>query len=118
MTTLKKVLYRTGPGTIRNLTPRPDKDTTAPPGQAPGLSTFSVALPGRKAVEIDVDRLRLPLAAIPDDPAHGGTPNHVAIVPVDRDGAPDLAALQEWASFRERDEPHPFTQIVLDAIVR
>jgi hypothetical protein len=67
---------------------------------------------------IDISLLKPPLRAIPDDPAQGGTPGHVAIVPVDDTGAIDQQKLDEWASCYGQASTHPFTQIILDAVVQ
>ncbi len=113
------IVYRRGSLTGDNFTPRPGKDTAGGPGQTPGLSTFLAVVlsPKQKAQAIDLDLLRPPLAAIHDDPETGGVEGHVAIVPVDANGQIDQQRLDEWASFRETGRVHPFTQIVLDAVV-
>lgn len=114
-----KIVYRGGSRTNQALTPRPGADTTAPEGQTPGLSVFeSMSGERKKAQKLDVSRLRPPLAYVADDVTKGGIPGHGVIVPVDADGNVDQTALDEWASHREQqtDVPHPFTQIVIDAI--
>ena len=113
------ILYRLGSLTSDNFTPRAGKDTIGGPGQAAGLSMFEelVLASGRKAQAIDSERLRLPLKAIPDNPAEGGTEGHVAIAPIDAQGRVDQALLDEWASTRGTGQVHRLTQIVLDAIV-
>ena len=113
-------VYRFGPPSERNCTPRAEKDTAGRPGQEPGLSTFETPPGGRRKVQkIDLALLREPLAAFADDPAEGGTPGHVAIAPVNKaTGEIDYEKLREWAAFREQEgEVHEFTQIVLDSIV-
>jgi len=66
-----------------------------------------------------VSLLRPPLAYFPDDVANGGRLGHGVIAPADPSGDVDQAILDEWASHRDsqHDEPHPLTQIVIDAIV-
>jgi hypothetical protein len=67
---------------------------------------------------IDLTLLKPPLRGIPDDPSAGGTPGHVAIVPVDANGAVDQQLLDEWAASRGQDPPHPLTQNVMGAVVQ
>jgi hypothetical protein len=81
------------------------------------LSTSEKTPTGGKAQAIDVEKLKLPLVAIPDDPAQGGSPGHVAIVPVNEKRELDLALLTEWASSRGTGHTHALTQILLDAVV-
>jgi len=111
-------LYRRGPRTIRNLTPRPGRDTVAAPGRPPGLSVYDSQGGSGKVQVIDPQRLRAPLAAIPDDPSQGGAPGHFAITPVDESGQPDQALLEDWAAHREDDTPHVLTTVILNAIIR
>lgn len=115
------LVVRLGSPTTRNLTPRMGKDTTPDPdrpGQAPGLSSFEETGPlTGKAQLIDVEQLRPPLRAFRDDPTRRGTPGHVSIAPATAQGEVDLAALERWARCREDEQPHPFTQIVMDAII-
>jgi hypothetical protein len=73
---------------------------------------------GEKVQVIDLSLLQGPLQALADDPGEGGTPGHVAIVPVDADGNVDQALLEEWADARNADLPHPLTDLVLAAVVR
>src|SRR4051794_15773772 len=114
-----KVVFRGGSATNQALTPRPARDTVGGPGQNPGLSVEDAAPINRKAQKIDVSRLRSPLAYFPDDSAQGGRQGHGVIAPADPSGNVDQAALDEWASHRDskQDEPHPMTQIVINAIV-
>jgi hypothetical protein len=72
---------------------------------------------GKKVQSIDTGKLKPPLMAIPDDVEKGGTPGHVAIAPVNDKGEVDVALLEEWARSRDTGETHPFTQILLDAVV-
>ena len=111
------IAYRLGARTSNNFTPRPDKDTVGRPGQAPGLSVSTAAKPGRKSQLVELDLLAAPLSAIADDPSKGGTPGHIAIAPVDRDGRIDQSLLDEWAATRATGQTHSMTQILLDAIV-
>jgi hypothetical protein len=113
------IVYRRGRLTAKNFTPRPGADTIAKPGQAPGLSAFVTLTlaQGEIAQEIDLALLQPPLQAIPDDPALGGTPGHVAITPCDASCAVDQQLLEAWAATRGQLPPHPLTQVVLDAVV-
>src|SRR3954453_621835 len=97
-----RLVYRRGRLVERTFTPRPGIDTVGRPGQAPGLSAFDTLKLRRREVAqgIDVTLLQLPLRAIPDDPAAGGTPGHFSIVPVDATGAVDQQLLDEWAATR------------------
>lgn len=107
------VVYRSGALTPDNFTPRPEKDTTAPEGQHPGLSALT--LPdlggGRKYQGIDLAKLKPPLKAFWGEPE-----GHVTIAPADASGDVDRKALEEWASYRKSNRTHPLTQRVLDAI--
>jgi hypothetical protein len=98
------LVYRGGSKTPQNLTPRPGIDRT-------GLSTFNdlgkAVKPGGKAQVIDVSHLDPSLQAVRDL----FPPGHVSIRPVD----PTL--MVEWASTRGTGTIHPFTQMVIDAIV-
>ena len=91
----------------------PCKDTEQPkdPGRFPGLSTTETPGKGKLNQVIDLARLKEPLRACAD------AANHVAIVPVNDQGEIDRAKLEEWASYREKKECHPLTQIMQDAIV-
>lgn len=111
------IVYLWGNLTSDNFTPRPGKDTVGHPGQAPGLSAWDTNPAGRKAQGVDLDRLKPPLQAIPDDPGKGGTQGHFAIAPVDATGAVDVRQLEAWARARGSGQTHPWTQIVLDAVV-
>jgi hypothetical protein len=87
------IVYIGGSLTADNFTPRLGKDTIGRPGQRPGLSASETIPPGRKAQGIDIDRLRPPLRAFPDDVERGGTPGHFAIAPVDELGEVDVTSL-------------------------
>lgn len=115
-----RFVYRYGAYTNGNFTPRLGKDTQGRSGQAPGLSTFEILRlgPKDKAQMIDLTMLKPPLQGIPDDPSAGGTPGHLAIVPVDATGAIDQKELEAWAATRGHASPHPFTQLVLDAVIQ
>lgn len=112
------IVYVWGNLTADNFTPRPGKDTVGGAGQRPGLSAFEVPPAGRKAQGVDLDMLVPPLKAFFDDPDQGGIEGHVAIAPADRAGEPDAGALENWASFRRTGRVHPFSQILLDAVVQ
>ncbi|HEV8059834.1 MAG TPA: hypothetical protein VGP68_08175 [Gemmataceae bacterium] len=111
------IVYVWGNLTSDNFTPRPGKDTIGRPGQQAGLSASEVVPPGRKAQGIDIDKLKAPLKAIPDDTNHGGTPGHFAIAPVDDMGEVDVKRLEAWAMSRGTSQTHEFTQLLLDAVV-
>ncbi len=111
------IVYIWGNLTSDNFTPRPGKDTIGGPGQQPGLSASDALPPRRKAQGIDTDQLKPPLKAIPDDLTQGGTPEHVAIAPVDDKGEVDRKQLESWAASRGTGQTHEFTQILLDAVV-
>ena len=99
----KGIVYRGGSATDNNLTPRPDKDTES------GLSTSMDKPPG-KCQAIDVSKLEESgLEAIND---HG---NHVSIRPIND---PSFIKLKEWASTRNTDVTHSFTQAVKNAIIK
>ena len=72
---------------------------------------------GQKGQKIDLALLRPPLRGVADDPAIGGSPGHVCIVPVNDAGEVDQLLLEEWAACRDSGNQHPLTQLVLDAIV-
>ncbi len=115
-------LYRSGSKSAKNWTPRLRDVATSSPGSVPGLSFFetldaAVRDPGDKAQVVDLARLDPTLGVFPDDPAEGGVPGHVTICPIDATGFPDLTALEKWAAARDSPEVHPYTQMVLDAIV-
>jgi hypothetical protein len=111
------IVYIWGNLTSDNFTPRPGKDTIARPGQQAGLSASDVIPVGRKAQGIDIDKLKLPLRAFPDDPKQGGTPGHFAIAPVDEMGVVAIEQLEAWAMSRGTGKTYEFTQILLDAVV-
>lgn len=125
MTDEAMMFFRGGSRTNSALTPRPGKDTVAPVGLTPGLSieaTLEDALKdgNKKAQKLDLTKLKLPLAYVPDSPeVDGGRRGHGVITPVDLTGRVDIVALEEWASCRlsQGDIPHPLTQLVIDAIV-
>jgi hypothetical protein len=106
-------VYRMGKRRNKDFTPRDPKDIKQPddPDRLPGLSTRET--PDRKQVNqiIDLALLQEPLKAFAD------APNHVVIVPVNEQGEVDHEKLKEWASYRDKQECHPLTQILLDAIV-
>ena len=111
------IVYIWGNMTPDNFTPRAGKDTIGRPGQQAGLSA-SAALPaGRKAQGIEIDRLKPPLMALPDDTKQGGTPGHFAIAPVDNRGEVDVKQLEAWATVRGTGQVHEFTQLLLNAVV-
>ena len=117
------IVYRSGSRTSKNFTPRPGKDTTPTPGKKPGLSTFETLvalklLPGVKAHKLDLNLLKPPLQAFPDDPVQGGNPGHVAIAPVTPEGNIDQSLLEDWASYRESDSVHLLTQTILECITK
>lgn len=116
-----RLVYRSGSATDDNLTPRAGKDTLGKPGQAPGLSTFSLlelaVAPGGKAQAIDLDLLQWPLQGIEDDPTNGGHEGHVSIAPVNSDGRIDQGLLEEWANTRGTDRAHALTELVRNALV-
>ncbi|MGB6044238.1 MAG: hypothetical protein WBF93_13855 [Pirellulales bacterium] len=112
------IVYRLGNLTADNFTPRLDKDTVARPGQEPGLSASETIPLGRKAQAVDLSLLLRPLRAFPDDPEQGGTPGHVAIAPANPSDEVVMDALNAWALFRGSEQTHPYTQILLDAVVK
>jgi hypothetical protein len=111
------IVYIWGNLTSDNFTPRPEKDTIGRPGQQAGLSASETIPPKRKAQGIDIDKLKPPLRAIPDDVKQGGTPGHIAIAPVDEKGEVDVKQLEAWAMARGTGQTHALTQILLDAVV-
>lgn len=111
------IIYVWGNLTSDNFTPRLGKDTIGRPGQQAGLSAGDAIPSGKKAQGIDIDMLKPPLRAIPDDPQQGGTPGHFAITPVNDKGEVDVARLEDWATSRGTGQIHEFTQMVLDAVV-
>ena len=87
------IVYRYGSATDDALTPRPEKDTSAPQGQRPGLSVWE-KLPanGGKVQKIEVAALiARGLAYLPDD-ASGGLEGHGVIAPVTEFGDVGLTA--------------------------
>jgi hypothetical protein len=111
------IVYIWGNLTSDNFTPRPGKDTIGGPGQKAGLSAWATISPGKKAQGIEVEKLRPPLSAIPDDPNQGGADGHFAIAPVDENGEVDVERLEGWAMVRGTGQTHELTQILLDAVV-
>src|SRR5947209_11083205 len=107
------IVYRSGARTTANFTPRPGDDTSGNPGEV-GLSTNTsldvVGKPGGKVQALDLALLEEPLRGLL------GGEGHVGIAPVTASGDVDYERLEEWAACRDHDTPHPFTQIVLDAI--
>jgi hypothetical protein len=112
------IVYVWGSLTADNFTPRPGKDTVGRPGQTPGLSASSAIPEGRKAQGIDLNLLRPPLKAFPDDPTHGGSSDHFAIAPANETGEVDIEVLNEWASHRKMGTVHALTQLILDAVAQ
>lgn len=111
------VVFRLGSRSLNNLTPKP-KDLAGQPGlREPGLSTLEHLAAKEKGIKIDLALLRLPLQAFADDPSAVGRPGHVSIAPIDDSGKVDLRQLREWVDSRQRNFDHPFTQIVLDAVL-
>ena len=111
------IVYIWGSLTADNFTPRLGKDTVGRPGQRPGLSASEGIPPGRKAQGIDIDKLKPPLRAFPDEVERGGAPGHFAVAPVDESGEVDVMSLENWARSRGTGQTHEFTQILLDAVV-
>lgn len=111
------IVYIWGNLTSDNFTPRPGKDTIGGSAQRAGLSASDAIPPGRKVQGIDIDKLKPPLKAIPDDMKQGGRPGHFAIAPVDEVGEVDAKQLEAWAMSRGTGQTHEFTQILLDAVV-
>ncbi|NUQ62799.1 MAG: hypothetical protein HUU20_09935 [Pirellulales bacterium] len=111
------IVYVWGNLTADNFTPRPGKDTVGRPGQRPGLSAFASPPANRKSQAVDLAMIGPALKGFPDELDQGGTQGHVAITPVDDSGEIDVKALEQWASFRKTGRVHPFTQVLLDAIV-
>lgn len=112
------IAYIWGNRTADNFTPRPGKDMVGRPGQKAGLSASETIPSNRKVQGIDLALLGPPLAAFPDDPEQGGTPGHVAIAPAGASGEVDADALEDWASFRRSGRTHPYTQVLLDAVIQ
>ena len=117
------LLFRSGPRTPKNFTPRLDVDTVSRSGSTPGLSLYdsreAFGVPGTVKFQIiDTDRLGPSLRAFPDDPDTGGIAGHWCIAPVDELGSVDTMALKEWAESRITGTLHPYTEIVFRAIVR
>ena len=117
---MSRLIYRRGRENEKTFTPRPGIDTVGRPGQVPGLSTFeTLSLQrGQVAQVIDVTLLELPLQAVPDNIAKGGTPGHVSITPVDAAGDVDQQLLDEWAANSGQSPAHPLTRNVMRAVVQ
>lgn len=111
------IVYIWGNLTSDNFTPRPGKDTVGGPGQQAGLSASEAVPAGRKGQAIDIEKLRPPLKAIPDDTTQGGVAGHFALAPVNAKGEVDTEQLQDWARSRGTGRTHEFTQALLDAVV-
>lgn len=97
------------------MTPRPEDDVSTNLEEA-GLSTWrdlEAAIPaGGKGQKIDLAKLdSTRLGCFQDE--HG----HVSIVPVNQAGDLDMIKLAEWAATRGSSLLHPFTAIVVKAIV-
>jgi hypothetical protein len=102
---------------LNNLTPKL-KDLIGQPGlRQPGLSTLEHLRAGEPGVAIDLALLTDPLRAFPDNPRAVGRPGHVSIAPADGSGEVDRGRLREWVDSRDSGSAHPFTQIVLDAVL-
>jgi hypothetical protein len=109
------IVYRSGAPTDLTMTPRPDDDVSTDLQKA-GLSTWrtleAAVKIGRRAQKIDLAKL---------DPALLGCfqndDGHVSIVPIDHAGSLDMIKLTEWAATRGSATPHPFTTMVVKAIV-
>lgn len=108
-------VYRDGARREKDMTQRPEHDVSPNPREA-GLPTWrdleAAVRQGKKGQKIDLGLL---------DPAMLGCfqdeNGHVSIVPVDAEGNMDMMRLAEWAATWGTDSPHPFTRIVMDAIV-
>ncbi|MBL8920201.1 MAG: hypothetical protein JNJ54_15145 [Myxococcaceae bacterium] len=105
------VVYRGGPRTDKNLTPRPGKDTD-PDSMDRGLSTWTTreaaGRPGEKVTPIEVRKLKCIGLVCRSD-------GHVSLRPEGQ------AELEDWAATRPSldpptsAKPHPLTQEVVDA---
>ena len=108
-------VFRKGSNTNVSMTPRPGEDVS-PDLQKAGLSTWrdlEAAIPvGGKGQKIDVAKLDSAVLGCYQDEA-----GHVSIVPIDKDGGLDMIKLAEWAATRGSATLHPFTMIVVNAIV-
>jgi hypothetical protein len=103
-------VYRGGSRTPDNLTPRPNIDTQ-------GLSTFETleqaVRPGGKAQVIDLSRLQAPLVGVSDAPPFG----HISIRPGAELTPKVVQAIAEWTLSRGTGIIHPYTHVLLHAIV-
>jgi hypothetical protein len=101
-------VFRGGPLTDTNMTPRPGTDDS-------GLSTYddphlAMGEKGNKAQIIQTDLLGPDLVAVPDAPP----PGHVSIRPV------DMSTMPEWQATRgdlaDGGKAHPYTDKVSEAV--
>jgi len=103
-------VYRDGARREKDMTPRPDHDVS-PNLQEAGISTWrdleAAIRPGKKGQKLDP----AVLGCFQDENGH------VSIVPIDADGNLDLMKLADWAATWGLAPPHPFTKLVMDAIV-
>ena len=108
-------VYRSGAPTDLTMTPRPDDDVSAD-FQKAGLSAWrsleAAVKIGKRAQKIDLARLDPAVLACFQDER-----GHVSIVPIDQAGNLDMIRLTEWAATRGSPTPHPFTIMVVKAIV-
>jgi hypothetical protein len=108
-------VYRSGSPTDLTMTPRPDDDVSSEIPKA-GLSAWRTL---EAAVKIGKRAQKIDLAML--DPAVLGCfqdeQGHVSIVPIDPAGNLDMIKLTEWAATRGSPTPHPFTTMVVKAIV-
>jgi hypothetical protein len=109
------IVYRCGSPTDLTMTPRTDDDAS-PDLQKAGLSTWrtleAAVKIGKRGQKIDLAKLDPAVLGCFQD-EHG----HVSIVPVDQAGQLDMIKLAEWAATRGTTTPHPFTTVVVKAIV-
>jgi hypothetical protein len=107
-------VFRNGGNSDATMTPRPD-DVSANIQEA-GLSTWrrmeDGIQPKQRGQKIDLAKLDPAVLGCFED-EHG----HVSIVPVDSAGQMDMMKLTEWAATRGTENMHPFTKMVLGAIV-
>jgi hypothetical protein len=108
-------VYRDGARREKDMTPRPDQDVS-PNVQQAGLSTWrdleAAIRPGKKGQKIDLAMLDPGVLGCFQDENR-----HVSIVPIDADGNMDMMKLREWAATWGLAPAHPFTRMVMDAIV-
>jgi hypothetical protein len=120
---MARLVYRGGSRSVDNLTPRLGTDTTGHPGKSPGLSVFTslehAAEPGEKAQVFDLDLLKPPLQAFPDDPTlEGGEEDHVSIAPATSEGELDEKLLKDWSAARGTGQTHWLTDLLRHAQVQ